>query len=281
MKGIALRMGSLLTASWWSMVSLGQTELPARLEESEMEALAIGRGYEVADQYPVRDGYRTRYLFGAGQPTMVCAPLRVCLIELEAGERIGSGGIHVGDTVRWNVKASLDGAVPTLVIKPAAEDLETTMVIITDRRTYHLKLKSDREQSMPAIAWIYPERAEAAAAELERAAWEASEQRTIPEAGRDLATLDFAYTVSGCERCEWRPLRVYNDGAQTVIQIPPDREDDELPALLLVSDSGEDALVNYRVRGNHYIVDTVFQEAVLVAGTGRKRQRVVIERSTP
>jgi hypothetical protein len=30
---------------------------------------------------------RVLYSFGAGLPTVVCAPLRVCMIELQAGEK--------------------------------------------------------------------------------------------------------------------------------------------------------------------------------------------------
>ena len=45
---------------------------------------------------------RVLYSFGAGLPTVVCAPLRVCIIELQAGEKI-VGEPQIGDSVRWNI----------------------------------------------------------------------------------------------------------------------------------------------------------------------------------
>lgn len=37
-------------------------------------------------------------------------------------------------------------------------------------------------------------------------------------------------------------------------------------------------LVNYRVQGNRYIVDTVFDRAILIAGVGSSQDRVTISR---
>src|SRR5271157_477701 len=44
---------------------------------------------------------RVLYSYGAGMPTIVCAPLRVCIVEMEQGEKI-VGEPHIGDAVRWN-----------------------------------------------------------------------------------------------------------------------------------------------------------------------------------
>ncbi|MDB5890168.1 MAG: uncharacterized protein JWP47_999 [Polaromonas sp.] len=37
-------------------------------------------------------------------------------------------------------------------------------------------------------------------------------------------------------------------------------------------------IVNYRVQGDRFIVDTVFDKAVLIAGVGRSQDRVTISR---
>ncbi|RWK17533.1 MAG: P-type conjugative transfer protein TrbG, partial [Mesorhizobium sp.] len=39
------------------------------------------------------------FLYGEVQPSVVCSPLQVCDIELEAGEVVRD--VLVGDTVRW------------------------------------------------------------------------------------------------------------------------------------------------------------------------------------
>ena len=60
--------------------------------------------------------------------------------------------------------------------------------------------------------------------------------------------------------------------------MPPGLRSTEAPALFL-AESGEDrVLVNYRVRGEYYVVDKLFEEAVLVVGVGRHAKQVKITR---
>jgi type IV secretion system protein VirB9 len=49
----------------------------------------------------------------------------------------------------------------------------------------------------------------------------------------------------------------------------------EAPALLVNAGSGTQ-MVNYRVKGNYYVVDRLFSDAILVSGVGRDRDRVTI-----
>jgi len=59
----------------------------------------------------------------------------------------------------------------------------------------------------------------------------------------------------------------------------------EAPTLLVVRKDGglfsdaETVMVNYRVQNNRYIVDSVFDKAILVAGVGSSQDRVTITRS--
>jgi type IV secretion system protein VirB9 len=58
----------------------------------------------------------------------------------------------------------------------------------------------------------------------------------------------------------------------------------EAPTLLVVRKDGgwfsdaEMVMVNYRVQGDRYIVDTVFDKALLVAGVGGNQDRITITR---
>jgi type IV secretory pathway VirB9-like protein len=77
-------------------------------------------------------------------------------------------------------------------------------------------------------------------------------------------------------------VRVYNDGRKTIIQMPAAMAQTEAPTLLVVRKDGglftddETVLVNYRVQGDRYVVDTVFDKAILIAGVGRGQDRVTI-----
>ncbi len=249
-----------------------------RLTAKEQKALLQAETYLNGAQYPRRDGHRVLYLYGAGQPVLICSPLNVCLIELEAGENIRPGSVHLGDQARWQVSPIMGAGERThLVVKPTDVGLETTMAIVTDRRTYYLRLVSRLEDHMPAIAWLYPGDLEDRMGAFYATEAARKQEQVFVATGEDIAKLDFNYTVSGCSTCLWRPLRVYNDGEQTIIQLGRSMPELEAPALLVVSGKTE-GLANYRLSGDRYVVDHVFEEAILVAGLGASRDKVRIKR---
>ena len=57
--------------------------------------------------------------------------------------------------------------------------------------------------------------------------------------------------------------------------MPPAMKSSEAPALLVNAGSGTQ-MVNYRVKGNYYVVDRLLADAVLVLGVGRDQDRVTI-----
>ena len=87
-----------------------------------------------------------------------------------------------------------------------------------------------------------------------------------------------SYTMTG--DAPWRPLRIYDDERQTIIEMPEGIPPDRAPALLIVQAGGavDDTPVRYRIDGARYLVDGVFKRAMLVAGAGYYRQSILIER---
>lgn len=226
-----------------------------------------------------------RFLFGASQPSVVCAVMQVCDVELQPGEQVNS--INLGDAVRWVVEPAITGGgqylVQHLIIKPLDVGLDTSLVVTTNLRTYHLRLRSHRTEYMPRIAFTYPEVAAAKWAALKRVEAQEREVKTIPSTGEYLGNLDFNYRISG--KAAWKPVRVYNDGTKTIIEMPRTLSQGEAPTLLVLRDSGTlltrdpPVMVNYRLQGNRYIVDSIFSKAVLMAGIGSSQTKVTIERA--
>jgi type IV secretion system protein VirB9 len=248
------------------------------LTENDKQALNRAQDWINADQYPFREGDSVTYLYGGGQATVVCAPLRLCIVELEPGEKVVQDGIHLGDTARWMITPAIGAEERThLVIKPIEVGLETSLAVVTDRRTYHMRLISRRDDYMPIIAFNYPETINAQWESYYARETEKQQRQTISETGENIAELDFEYEIEGCRACSWRPLRVYNNGVQTIIQMGKGMKQTEAPALLVKADQ-EEQLVNYRVIQDRYIVDQVFNEAVLIAGVGNNQNRVTIRR---
>jgi Conjugal transfer protein len=92
---------------------------------------------------------------------LYAAPGEITDVALEPGERlVGTGPVAAGDTVRWIIDNTESGSGPTnrvhILIEPTRPELVTNLVIDTDRRTYHLELRSDTKTYMAAVSWIYP-----------------------------------------------------------------------------------------------------------------------------
>lgn len=213
------------------------------------------------------------YLYGQVQPTVVCAPLQVCDIELQPGEAVRN--VAIGDTVRWKVDPATSGGpegnTVHLIVKPTEPGLVTSMVVTTSRRTYQIKLQSDSRRYMARVGFDYPEDIQAKFAAANRQI----EASIIPGAGVPAENLDFKFYVHGQAR--WRPTRVYSDGTKTYIQFPSGMNSGDAPVLYITS-GGQNQIVNYRLKGNLMIVDYMIDRAVLVSGVGRQQQKVQINR---
>ena len=200
------------------------------------------------------------------------APSQVSDVVLQKGEKIVS--VSAGDTVRWVIGDTVSGggenARAHVLVKPIKEDLKTNLVIITDRRAYHLELTSTPETYMASVSWSYPHDALLALHRDNGAAEEAATQ--VVDKGLDLNKLRFRYAVSG-DNPPWRPVRIFDDTHKVYIQFPARLDQGEAPPLFVVGPDGDNQLVNYRVRGRYYIVDRLFAAAEL--RLGEEPQQVV------
>jgi type IV secretion system protein TrbG len=274
----------------------------AELNNAAVGATAIAHQWEtgVGTPTPGPDG-RVLYVFGQGMPVMVCAPLRVCAVELQPGEHLQSQP-QIGDSRRWEITPVMSGSgldqTPLLVVKPIEAGLETDFIIPTDRRTYVVRLISDPTRFISRLAFQYPtdDRAKwatfqaqqdaatrdaEAVAEQKRAQEDQAKDKQagmLPMAENALDNLYFDYKLSGDPT--YRPERVLDDGQHTYLIYPNDGRFRELPTLLMLV-NGKTELVNFRVDGTRYIVDRLFDKAVLVVGVGKKQTRVTITRATP
>jgi type IV secretion system protein TrbG len=222
---------------------------------------------------PVKDGYINAiqvYPYTKGALYQVYAAVnQVTDIALEPGEKLVA--VSAGDTVRWVVGDTTSGEGQTsqvhILVKPIGIDLETNLVVTTDRRSYYVELRSSEKTYMASVSWTYPasdlialkarqERAEAAGT-------------AIADTGVNLDQLRFRYRLDG--DAPWKPRQVFDDGARVYIQFPSGLAQSEAPPLFVIGSDGKPALVNYRVRGTTYIVDRLFAAAELRLGTAPQR----------
>ena len=218
------------------------------------------------------------YVHGAdgGIPVVIAAPLQVVDVELEPGEMVNE--IVVGDSARWQVESGSAGASTHLFIKPIDVGLESSAGVTPDRRVYHLRLVSRKNDYTPYVGFVYADdlRRQVAANQAQQQRqqkWKSTEDQS--GATTDLSKLNFAYDVSGS--APWKPERVYDDGRKMYIQLPSSTGSGEMPALL-VKKGQKDVLVNYRVKGLTIEVDGLFPHLALVVGVGRSQELVEIRK---
>tara|TARA_B110000879_G_scaffold212755_1_gene310719 strand:- start:5229 stop:6104 length:876 start_codon:yes stop_codon:yes gene_type:complete len=260
------------------------SDIPS-LDSQEKSALAIAKKWQKggATSKPFRtsDG-SVSFVFGSGQTRIVCAVLQVCDVALQVGEQFNN--MNVGDP-RFTVEPSITGNALNqqihLLIKPTDVGLNSSLVVTTDRRTYHFSLKSTHHDFMPYVSFIYPDDAKAKWRQIQQMQQERKGANTFSETHEYLGNLNFNYRLSGDAR--WKPVRVYNDGKKTIIEMPKAMNQTEAPALLVLRGgslfkSAEKVMVNYRVQNRRYIVDSVFDQAILVAGSGSSQQQISITR---
>lgn len=218
---------------------------------------------------PTKDGYVNAvqvYPFTRGALyRLYAAPEQVSDIALQPGEKLVA--VSAGDTVRWVVGDTTSGTGDEqqvhILVKPVAPDLKTNLVITTDRRAYHLELESTKGTYMASVSWHYPNDELIA---LRRQNERASETEAVVVAeGLMLDRLRFRYEITG-DNPPWRPVRAFDDTKKVYVEFPRRIDQGEAPPLFVIGPEGGAELVNYRVRGNYYIVDRLFAAAELRLG---------------
>jgi type IV secretion system protein VirB9 len=193
-----------------------RTDVPLTAVAAEAVRVSEKLRSEASPPVAGSDG-RVLYSYGAGLPTVVCAPLRVCIIELQPGERI-EGEPQIGDAVRWHVSPAMygkgDRATFVLILKPQSPGLDTNLVVTTDRRAYYLRLISKPEDYVARVAFQYPEDDSARKWQIHL-----QEQRIADREAKRSAEvlptivavekLNFGYRINGGTE-HMRPLRVYD-----------------------------------------------------------------------
>ena len=259
---------------------------PAPLSGHAFEA-AAERWSETGDA-PVLVGTNgaVMYAYGESHPTVTCAPLRICLINLMAHEHITN--MSIGDSVRWLVQAADAGAgndaTPVVITKPTAAGLVTNLAITTDAgRVYYLTLHSDRQKYVPQIGFYDPQAIimrlhQQHAAEVAKTT--ANQETVIDSLGSvDPASLDFDFTCKAENRTakQWLPLRVFAGSGHTYLQMSKTLADGDAPAifnLITVGRRTQTELINSRLLHGYYVIDGLPTRFELVVGAG-KSARIV------
>jgi type IV secretion system protein VirB9 len=189
--------------------------------------------------------------------------LRATDIYLEPGELVLEVPF-ISDSERWILGAGINQqnaqVIQHIYIKPKEAGLEATMIINTDRRVYHILLRSYQAAYMPMVRWNYKgpfvpftfAQKETARGGTGTAADTSGKIEYV-----DPRFLSFDYTVKhkGLRKPSWTPRLVYDDGKKTYIVFNEQALQRELPALF---ENSRD-IINYRVHGELVVIDKLIE----------------------
>ena len=256
----------------------------AALNAKEARGVGLANRWAAAHYMPqaAADGV-VRFPYGATLPTVVCAPLQVCDLELQPGEVVNN--INAGDKVRWSImpgiSGSAEGTVTHLLIKPMDAGLVSNVTVLTNRRSYSIKLVSTQTKWMPRVGFSYPDEQVASWSRYQASMASAA----LPNAGQGSPATGAGavrfYHIACSNNPPWKPLRAYSDGLKTYVEFGRPLNSGA-PALVgLASDGGlfsrpTEQVVNYRPIGNRYVADAVLPRAALIQGVGGDQQQCVL-----
>ncbi len=263
------------------------------LAEQTPEVRAAVKQHEEKGKWPTykTPSYVLYPYYGEGpEPIVDCAPMRTTDVQLQAGETVTD--LAIGDQERWMATPASSGdprdPVPHIALKPQALGIETNLTIYTTKHIYHLVLRS-YGRAMQEVEFYYPDEiltamrdADANTAKAKRENMQetavdppaAADGGVVKVAAVDPSQLNFAYQISG-PNVPWKPLRAFDDGSHVYIQTARGMKSSEAPALI-ISAGGGTQMVNYRLVGEYFVVDRLFDQALLVSGVGRQQDRVTI-----
>lgn len=175
-------------------------------------------------------------------------------IEFESDEEIKT--ISMGDSTTWMLNPS--GRL--LFLKPVEQDATTNMTLITNKRTYLFELHAGETDNIDdpnmvfIMRFVYPDAGSGPSGR-------GSYLDSVPEPdGSEKYNTD--YTISGSE--EVSPLRIFDDGEFTFFQFAD--KNAEVPAFYWVDSEGNEAIVNYRTRGDYIVIERVSSRFTLRHG---------------
>jgi len=193
-------------------------------------------------------------------------PLRACDIVLEPGENVLEAPF-VSDSVRWQLGAgvSYERGMPVqhIYVKPSETGIEASLIVNTDRRVYHIILRSYNSVFMPITRWRYYSVVMPNNTTAPQSKGTDSEPSTGAPVGAapDPRYLSFNYkiTYSWFKKPRWLPKLVFDDGSKTYITFPESVLKRELPAIF---ENRKDVL-NYRVIDNLIVIDQLVENITI------------------
>lgn len=269
-----------------------QLEKKPLLTKEQAVADAAKQAKQYPDQHDFFNAIMTYNYMPGALYTIYTAPLNITDIVFEVGEKIISQA--AGDTLRWQIASTYSGEGNELrwhiLVKPQKESLNNSMIITTNKRTYHIVLKSvPADQAMVSVNWNYPKSMLEGfqGAKLGDLSAMETEGKILPppnqnqELNLSLSDMKFDYKwrLYKGSTPVWYPQQIFSSGHQTYIKFPEEvlSQNATMPVPFVKSDDGAygTANFNWRMKGDYMIIDSIIEQAYLKTGTKESGETIV------
>lgn len=204
-----------------------------------------------------------------------CQAYRVTDLVLEPGEQVLEMPFLSENQV-WEIGAGVSRQgvmdVQHFFLKPSMSGLTTSMIIITDKRIYHLLLKSFRDAYMTIVRWNYPASMpfKISSSYVGNFSLTGQDQKDTSPYSFNPKYLSFDYKMkySLFHKPVWLPTLIFDDGRKTYIRMNETVLHRESPVLF----NNKNEIVNYRVDGNLVVIDQLIDKVTMK----RSNEKVVI-----
>ena len=171
-----------------------------------------------------------------------------------------------GDTENWQLDEAKGGEKNTtfVFVKPIEEELETNILITTNKRLYNIKIESTSNEYNSLVKWEYPETAEMIKFRA----------NTVETATTNADKINMYYTMDN-KYYPFAPEKVYDDGNKTYFTMKKSMQ--EMPTLFIKGDDNKYSQTNYRIDDEgRFIVDRTARRFKFILG--KKSVTVVNQR---
>lgn len=134
-----------------------------------------------------------------------------------------------------------------LFFKPTAEDADTNLIVITDRRDYSFRLSYSGDRASPALYKLVIRYPEVESRKRAQAAQKAAVERSLQATGNPVNWR--AYTRSGDAAIA--PVHAWDDGRQTWLQFAPEAD---IPTVYRVTADGQEVITNHHMADERTMV---------------------------
>jgi type IV secretion system protein VirB9 len=242
---------------------------PEQKEEAPRPAgaAAVAESARAALQVPLK--YVNGMMYYPWDETFVyeihTMPYRTTDIQLEPGEQVLEMPFLSEEKV-WEIGAGVSRSsgqdMQHFFVKPSYANLVTSMIVITDRRVYHLLLKSFKDTFMAMVQWEYPP-------SMPFTVKTEAMNKRVQELSNDtlavnpeFLSFDYKMSYSLFKKPVWIPKRVYDDGRKTYIELDETMLHTESPVIF----NHRDERINYRVKKNLVIIDELIEKIAVRRG---------------